>query len=242
MVIFSWKLYFTVFSRYEIAELLLQNRIKMHKASVNGITAMGVAIEHYNAAMCKLLIEFGFKIDKKYKWGETLLDHAISIHSEKCALTLVHWGCSLVKSKNQPSYFNMAACEGLSSLVKLLVYIKPTFLNEDWLQKRRFPLALYKKPELSDWLCEMTTAPQTLFYLCRSKIFRYLGKYPGSKVKQLPVPEKIQTFLKYEEHFIDDFYVQKTMDVSECPFDCLSTCSKRLCPDLDISSESDTEF
>lgn len=70
---------------------------------------------------------------------------AISLHNEQCSMALVHWGCKLTPLKGKSSYFWLAASAGLTKLMKLLLYIKPTYINELWIQQQEWPIALQKK-------------------------------------------------------------------------------------------------
>ena len=61
------------------------------------MTALTIAIEHHNAAMVKILIEHGYKLDRPYRWGEMPIQQAIALHSQECAMTLAYWGCDLTE-------------------------------------------------------------------------------------------------------------------------------------------------
>ena len=233
--------YAVSYRRYEITEFLLKCRIKIMAQSNKGVTAMTIAIEQHNPLMCKILIEFGYKMDVKFKWGETPLEMAIKFHSEECALTLVQWGCSIASQKDKPSYFYMAASEGLTDLIKLLIELHPYFLNEEWVKAKKLPLALYQKENFCNWLYEAARNARSLQALCRAKIYQYLGKYPCSKITRLPLPSKLQLQLTHAYLVQNKMYSGKTLYTEECPFDCPSSCFKMQCPVLDFdSSDSDT--
>ena len=57
--------YACAYRRYELVELLLSNNADIHAASRTGITAMALAVEHQNPALCRLLTEFGYDIDAR---------------------------------------------------------------------------------------------------------------------------------------------------------------------------------
>ncbi|XP_013417730.1 ankyrin repeat domain-containing protein 1-like [Lingula anatina] len=228
--------YAVAYRRYDIAELLLTNRIHMHTASVEGVTPMTIAVDQHNAAMCRILVEFGYNMQKKYKWGETPLQHAIKIHSENCAITLVHMGCKLKRPKEENSYFYLAASEGLFQLMKLLLEINPYYIYEKWILERNLPLSLYQKPELFEWLFAKSSQPASLSALCRSVIRVAIGPYPSTQVQDLPLPKKLQEYLALIEYVNEEMYKKIPLTKKECPFDCPSYCpvTARKCPFLDI--------
>ena len=233
--------YAIAYRRYALAEMLLENHVDKMATSNNGATPMVIAIEQQNPAMCRLLIEYGYKMNAPLEWHETPLEMAICCHSEQCALTLVHWGCSIRSLPSKPSYFLHAACEGLIPLMKLLLDRKPSFLNEDWIRNRKMPLTFYKKPAFYEWLCEESSRPRNLKLLCRSFIFQYLGKYACHKIKELPLPKQLLDFVGMKEHINENMYEKITVYSDDCPYDCNPRCDKPLCPELDFSSSEDED-
>ncbi|XP_041355028.1 ankyrin repeat and SOCS box protein 2-like [Gigantopelta aegis] len=236
-------LHFAVaYNRYEICELLLQNRIKINVATKYGVTAMTVAIEHHNAAMVSLLIKYDYKLDKRYKWKETPLEQAINIQAEQCAIALIHGGCCLDPHRGKRSYFYMAVDAKMTHVVKLLAEIKPTYLNEQWIQSRLWPVSIYRRPDICKWLLKLKNEPNSLMKLCRAKIFFQLGKHPTSKVSLLSLPEKLKEFLQYTDLINKKIFEPTSTDDQMCPYYCPVPCSRADCPELDISSESDTDI
>lgn len=232
------------YRRYEICELLLENGIKINSKTPSGVTAMAIAVEQQIPAMVKLLLDYGYRIDKKYKWKETPLQHAINIHSEECAVTLIHYGCSLVPEGKWkgPSYFFMAVNENQMKVVKFMVAIKPTLLNEKWLQQKKWPVSIYRKPEVVDWLVKKSQEVQSLKKLCRGRIFQYLGKFGLKKIDSLPLPEAMKAYLNYNEFVKEKYYLRKKLNLKCCPFECPSYCANRRCLPIEISSsEEDSE-
>ncbi|ESO90812.1 hypothetical protein LOTGIDRAFT_191633, partial [Lottia gigantea] len=89
-------LHFAVsYSRYDICELLLQNNIKLHAATKHGATAMTVALHQNKPSMIRLLVRYGYQVDKMFRYMQKPLEHAIYVHNENCALMLVKEGCSI---------------------------------------------------------------------------------------------------------------------------------------------------
>lgn len=226
--------YAIAYHRYEICKLLLENQIKIHSRTNSGVTAMTIAIEHHNAAMVKILLEFGYKMDKRYRWKETPLEQAIKLHAQDCALTLLHFGCSLVKEKGK-SYFHLAVEEKLLKVVKFMINLQPTFLNEDFIQSHNWPVSLYYRPDIMDWIVKEAEQPRTLKQLCRARIYRQLGKYSILKIKELNLPEPLKEYMKFHEHIKEKYYFEKPLTIEECPFDCPAICSLRYCPPIEIS-------
>ncbi len=231
--------YAVAYRRYDITRLLAANFAKVMATGPNGVTPMTVAIEQRSPGMCRILIEYGYKMNKLFKYGETPLEMAIKCHSEICAMTLVHWGCAIRSPALKPSYFTQAAGEGLICLMGLLLDVNPLFLNEDWIRHKRIPLALYKRPEFFQWLCEEAETPRSLSNICRSQIYKHMGKYQCAKVKKLPIPEKMKAFVGFSEHFHPRMYEEITVDTDDCPYDCKVNCGKEQCPPLDFTSSSE---
>ena len=246
--------YSVAYRRYAITEFLLEQRAKIHAKAKGGTAPMTLAISHHLPLMAKLLIEFGFKLDRAFEWKELPLEMAIRVHSEECAMTLVHWGCDIRRNpkrlpklhipawlKAKESFFKMAADEGLTNLMKLMIELNPQFLQEDWMVANKAPLALYTKPEFFTWLFEMRKNPPRLTQICKAWIFYHVGSYPSHRIKKLPVPEKLKSSLEFTYHFPEKWYCRKTLEANECPFECTSLCLNAQCPELDFS-DSGSEF
>ncbi|XP_069113741.1 delta-latroinsectotoxin-Lt1a-like isoform X2 [Argopecten irradians] len=235
-------LHFAVaYCRYDIAELLMENGAKIHAKSNAGVTAMSVAIENHNAAMVRILLTNGYKVDKKYKWKETPLQQAIKLHATESALTLIRHGCTVKKDKGS-SYMFMAVEEKLVRIIKFLIALNPLSLNEEWLQKQMWPVSIYRRPDIFNWLQREASTPRTLKQLCRARIFKLLGTHAPSKAKELPLPEPLQDYLQYNEFVKEEYYQRKPLNSKECPFDCPPKCSYRHCPPIEVSaSESEAE-
>lgn len=236
--------YAVAYRRYEICELLLENGIKINSKTPSGVTAMAVAVEQQIPAMVKLLLDYGYRIDKRYKWKETPLQHAISIHSEECAVTLIHYGCSLVPEAKWkgPSNFFMAVNEKQMKVVKFMVAIKPTLLNEKWLQQKKWPVSIYRRPDIVEWLEKKCQQVQSLKELSRGRIFQYLGKFGIKKMDSLQIPDAMKEYLRYNEFIKEKYYVRKKLDLKCCPFECPSYCANKRCLPIEISSsEEDSE-
>lgn len=230
------------YRRYDITEFLLQNEIRIHAKSNHGITAMTVAIEHQNPAMAKMLIEYGYKMNKRYQWKETPLSQAINLHSEECAMTLVHEGCNLKKKKGH-SYFYMAVDEKLIRLVKFMAAVNPQFLQEQWVLNSEWPVSIYHRPDLIEWLSKESQQVRKLRQLCRAKVFTYLGKYAPYKMAKLKLPDGLKEYMAYDSHVKEDFFAQHPLNVTgECPIDCPAICTRKYCPPIEVSSsESESE-
>ncbi|KAK3603435.1 hypothetical protein CHS0354_009418 [Potamilus streckersoni] len=233
--------YAVAYRRYEIVELLLQSGMKIMSKSNHGITAMTVGIEHNLPLMVRILIEYGYKMDKRYKWREKPIQHAIKIHSEECAMTLVHQGCQIEREKGA-SYFFMAVDEKLMRLTRFMAVVQPRFLQEKWIKEKKWPISIYHRPDIYEWLKRESSQPKKLRQLCRGRIFRLLGKYPINKIQKLPLHEKLKEYLSFKNHVKDEFYEPKYLNIDcECPTECPAVCSRRFCPPIEISSESDTD-
>lgn len=232
---------------YDCAEYLLQEQIKVMAKANKGVTPMTVAVSEDLPLMVRLLIEFGYRIDKRFDWGETPLEMASRRHAEDCALIMVVWGASLkLKDRKKPSYFTLACEEGMLRLLRLLIDLNPLFLNERWVQQRRIPLALYRQPQTVDYIFQAASQPRPLTALCYAKIFRSIGKWPIANVDKLPLPAKLREPMKFEQYFtgrlVGRQYTRKTLDTRECPYDCGVHCDRYpQCPVIEFS-DSGSEF
>ncbi|CAG2203405.1 unnamed protein product [Mytilus edulis] len=232
--------YAVAYKRYDICEVLLEHGAKLHARTNSGVTALAVAIENHNPAMVRILLDYGYKMDKKFKWKETPLQQAIFMHADNCAMTLLHYGCSIKKEKG-PSYFWLAVNEKLIKLVKFMIALKPVFLNEPWITKEDWPVSIYHRPDIFEWLKKESRKVRPLMFHCRAQIYGYLGRHPKNKIHELPLPDKLKEYLHYNEYIKDQYFVKKPLDVRECPFDCPSLCPVPHCPPIEVSSESDTD-
>ena len=169
-----------------------------------------------------------YDINQPLMWEETPLRMAIRCQSEICAMTLVHYGCNIQDKKQ--SYFKHAADEGLLRLCKLLLEIFPYFIYEDWVRNKHVPVALNKHTEFCEWLFSLSKDPRSLLHICKSKIFKCLGKFACLKLDKLPLPKMLIESLKYNHHFHERMYKPITLETDECPFDCSPRCRRPNCP------------
>lgn len=234
-------LHFAVaYRRYDICELLLKSNAKVQAKSKHGVTAMTVAINHHNPFMVRLLVQFGYKLDKTYSWGEAPLAQAIKVHSLESALTLLHWGCNITRKRKSQSYFYMAVKEKQWAVVTFLTHLYPHFLQEEWLLKENWPVALYHREDVREHLLKVRRQVWTLKELCRARVFRLVGKYAPVKVDKLPLPSALKEYLKFNEFVKESFYEKIPLEKTDCPFDCPVICPRKDCPELDISISSDS--
>lgn len=233
--------YAVAMCRYDICGLLLESGMKVHSRSNSGVTAMTIAIEMHNPVFVRTLLKFGYKMDKKYKWKETPLQQAIKTHSWECAMTLIHFGCNMKRDKS-PSYFHMAVDEKLVRVAMFLAELNPLFLNESWIRQQKWPVSIYRRPDILEWLMEDSKQPQSLKRLCRGKIYHYLGRYAILKVPELTLPEPLKEYLTLKDHVKDKFYNEIPIEKKECPFHCPVVCSLKRCAPIELStSESEDE-
>ena len=177
-----------------------------------------------------------------YSWGETPLEQAIKLHSEDCALTLLQWGCSRKRKRRLPSVFQMAVEEKQWSIVKFLTHLYPRYLQEKWIRSKTWPVSIYNRPDVIEYLINAPKQVWSLKQYCRSTVFNLIGKNAPVKIDKLPLPISLKDYLKYNEFVQDDIFVQESLDEVECPYDCITLCPLRNCPELDISFSSDSEF
>lgn len=223
--------------RYDICHFLLEKGAEVHAETNHGITAMAIAVDHQNPTMVKTLASFGYDLNATYRWGETPLEHAMRVHSEKCAISLVHWGCGLKNRAGEPSFFFQAMSEGMVRLAKLMLEVRSMFSQEDWIRTEKWPLALYHKPEVCQWLTKKAKKPSRLKVLCREKVLRSLGQRPHQKIESLGLPFHIERYLDLKRQGTPSLYRKPSFDEADCPYQCPVLCPQRMCPPLDISSD-----
>ncbi|XP_064598735.1 putative ankyrin repeat protein RF_0381 [Liolophura sinensis] len=223
--------------RYDICHFLLEKGAEVHTETNHGITALAIAVDHQNPTMVRTLASFGYDLDATYRWGETPLEHAMRIHSEKCAISMVHLGCGLKRTVGQSSYFFHAMSEGMIRLAKLMLEVRPMFSQDEWIRTEQWPLALYHKPEVCQWLAKKAKTPPRLKALCRGKVLRYLGLRPHQKIETLSLPFWIKRYLELKRQVTPSFYGKPSLDKPDCPYQCPVLCTQEMCPPLDISSD-----
>ena len=179
-----------------------------------------------------------------FRWGEMPLEQAIKMHSQESALTLLYYGCSRKRKRKQPSFFHLAINEKQWSVVRFLTHLYPRYLQEKWLRDGQWPVAVYYRPEVRESLMKATRDVWTLKQYCRSRVFNLVGKNAPMKIDKLPIPELLKKYLRFNEFIKEESYTKQSLDVVECPFDCITLCPLRNCPELDISmsSDSDSDF
>ena len=135
-------------------------------------------------------------------------------------------------------FLTQAVTSGMLRLSRLLVDVRPSFLNESWVRQEVLPLALYHRPDFTEWLFREAASPRKLKLLCRARILRSVGARPCACVKQLPLPSRLLTFLELSEHFPASIYRERPFVVDRCPYACAPNCCRRQCRHLDFSDSA----
>ena len=129
----------------------------------------------------------------------------LAVHkSEDCAISLLRRGYYPPHQNRFGRCFETAAHKGYIQLMKLLVQLNPMFLQKKWLvancmtrdvRIEIFPQKLTQHKDFVSWLVQHRSRPAQLTALCRSVILVQLGPNYIRKVKDLPLPEALKTFL-----------------------------------------------
>ena len=145
-----------------------------------------------NYDVLELLLQHAYSKDllSGHTWsliGATILHHDIHFLN-----ILLRWGIFthvLVPSHNCGVY-KCAAVLGMTTVMKMLVEVKPQCLQESWAYPNRiqFPVELIKARK----------HPVRLDILCRTKIIQQLGFKPISKVETLPLPRILKDFVQFK--------------------------------------------
>lgn len=211
--------------RYEICQMLLEHGANKYAKTNSKMTPLSLAIKSGDPESVRLLCDYGVNGDKKFQWNETPLQMCLNLEEESCAMTLVRYG-----SKLNFTLYEVAE-KGLFILFRLLLDIKPSYQNEDWLREKKlkWPIALRRRQAVQDFINEVSNNPRPLKILVRSKIFKKLGRFAYVKIDRLPIDNQYKEYLAFNSYFPKDIYQQKSF-YEELP------------PVEVHSDESDTEF
>lgn len=192
--------------RYEICQMLLEHGANKYAKTNSKMTPLSLAIKSGDAESVRLLCDYGINGDKKFQWNETPLQMCLNLGEESCAMTLIRYG-----SKPNITLYEVAD-KSLFILFRLLLDIKPSYQNEDWLrdQNLMWPIALRRRQAVRDFIKEISVNARPLKILVRSKIFKLLGRFAYVKIDRLPIDNQYKEYLAFNSYFPKDMYQEKS--------------------------------
>ena len=104
-------------------------------------------------------------------------------------------------------YFHLAASNGLTSVMHLLLEQQPQALQADWLINNNIPQALQeeKHRDFLTWLKDIRSQPLQLQLICRNTILRQLRPGPEEKIDQLVTAKQNEEIFEVERRTNDMF-------------------------------------
>ena len=165
---------------------------------------IALAICTGHSTVVKLLLDWCMTTDTRIQL-DFYFNMSIEEGSEECAIVVLRHGCYPVQETQHVgmSYFQMAADRGFVKLISLLGDLNPHLLQECWLMQTQFPKKLAGHAEFVDWLTEYRKQPPCLRKSCKSVILAHLRLYYKQKIRELPLPKTLKTYLKALESAYD---------------------------------------
>ena len=193
-------------SSYKIATLLLKHGARCLDSeessnATNKVSVIDCAMHFGNVNLLELFL------DNVLQQGytaplESSFNKALELQDEDCAITILRKGYyPLQQFAQSPSttLFQSATSKGFFQLVKLLIELDPLVLQEEWLVEKNLARKRMQKTDFTYQLCLRRTQPPRLKGLCRSRILVQLAPCYSLKIKELPLPKPLQTFLRCVE-------------------------------------------
>ena len=186
----------------EIVNLLLAKGGKLC-TSWNEYTLMGLelaaAIGNHHPSTTQVLLDHCEKENLQLQRG-TVFSMSLDADSEECAIAVLQHGCYPLPKDTKLyiyncSFFRKAAECGMIKVMCLLLELDPFYLQEEWLVERDYPNELSKHPDFISWLEEYRKDPPSLVRMCKSTILAQLDSYYRAKIRYLPLPTTLKTFL-----------------------------------------------
>ena len=186
----------------EIVNLLLAKGGKLC-TSWNEYTPVGLELEaaigNCHPSTTQVLLDHCEKEHLQLQRG-TIFSMSLKAYSEECAIAVLRHGrYPLLKETKlfiyNSSCFHKAAECGMIKVMCLLLELDPFYLQEKWLVERDYPNELSKQPVFTAWLEEYRRHPPSLVRMCKSTVLAQLDSYYRTKIKYLPLPTSLKTFL-----------------------------------------------
>ena len=189
---------------YAIVELLLSHGACHTFDKCGRSFPLHMALAFNQAMFVDLFMQYGYKWRKyscsihPFVFGDELCD-AIAAGAEDCCVTLLQWGFN-VRSNDYP-YFHQAIERGMTRLTRMLIQVKPQYLQEGWIvfnDATREDITA----DVLDKLLQERRESKTLQELCKASILQELtsGTLPytiSEQINQLALPTRIKQFLNY---------------------------------------------
>ena len=192
--------------RFDIVKYLIEE----HSANIfvaSGALVYAVVVED-GAENLEYLLQHAHRLrGDEIWWNGALMNFALQKKAEKCIAVLLRWGVHNVPyNKLKPDdyqYVNTshtvlqeAVLRGCWKSVKLLKYMYPMSLQENWLVGRTFAPQHQSATESLQW--ERKNPPR-LDGLCRTLIFQQMGYNPIPKANKLCLAKRLKEFVQCKD-------------------------------------------
>ena len=199
---------------YKTIALLLEYGAQIYDPSkefnLNALKAspLGRALEYKLPCILEMLLDHCHKINLRLplaklfhyslrKWPAHLILKIEEYIREQCAIMILQQGCCPTP-KLIMIYFHVAAREGWSNLMNLLIEINPHCLQGKWLINQEYPQGLAQNTDFISMLVASRRQPPSLAQLCKPVILAQLHTWylRQGRIDELPLPKLLKTFLK----------------------------------------------
>ena len=130
---------------------------------------------------------------------ETLFNLGLLYGGEECLIVVLQQGYYPIdKESNEFNFWSCfyKACRSeMIKLASLLLELNPRYMQDRWLVMKSYPKGLTQHSDFIPWLTKCRKYPPSLAKMCKSMILSQLGSYYMSKIKLLPLPTALKTFL-----------------------------------------------
>ena len=184
------------FGNLKIVQLLLEYGAKITHDDANHPTKFAAVAKGRSVILDQLLqFEYNHKGDN-VNWTDYMIELAVIHNQASCLAVLLRWGIYRYKP-NKLSPCGIAAYDGKTIIMKLLIKCCPWILQEGWFVKGlTLPtLTKYNKEFTVDLIAARKQPPQ-LAIICRFNIIQQLGYSPLQKVEKLPLPLILKEYLE----------------------------------------------
>ena len=130
---------------------------------------------------------------------ETLFNLGLLHESERCLIIILQQGYYPIDNESKEagflSCFHRACDSGMIELMSLLLELNPGYMQERWLVMKSYPSSFLQYSDFFFWLRDYRKYPASLVKMCKSTILYQLGSYYRTKIKLLPLPTALTTYL-----------------------------------------------
>ena len=160
-------------------------------------TPLHKAVDLGHVAMTRTLIEAGADLNSRDHWGVTPVFTAVFSNNVSITRLLVQAGCDLNSPTNNLSTPFIASLRHPPTITQMLL------LGGCHGNVKDFQLLSLRQDERyakdRDWIVSFLETPKQLQQICREVTRQALLPRPCDKIKSLPLPPKVKTYLNLSE-------------------------------------------